>query len=159
MFEKVPLYIGKYKIDPVYINETLCNRLFNTQTFSFEEKSDLICNLFNITININNSNKKQIGWAYIDKQNDPTNISLNGNIVSGRSYYIGKIFNIKGEKTPLATSNIDYYADGILDIKNAIRETIFSNLFAKESTINTIPILAIIDIKKNLYHVMVNVWK
>ena len=63
-----------------------------------------ISEYFSITLDKDKSNCEAIGKGFADRQSDPTGLALSGNQGSGRAYFFGKFFNIKGDKTTLATS-------------------------------------------------------
>ena len=147
-FVKVPLYQSKIKYEAKYINTELFKKYFNDSNVNFEHMSKVICNEFSTTIDKKKSNGKIIGYAYIDKQYDPLKISMSGNLGSGRAYYQGDVFNIKGEKTPLAISEREEYSNGVLEFEKSIFETVASNSLYNDTSIKLSPILAILDIKE-----------
>ena len=124
-FVKVPLYQSKIKYEAKYINTELFKKYFNDSNVNFEHMSKVISNEFSTTIDKKKSNGKIIGYAYIDKQYDPLKISMSGNLGSGRAYYQGDVFNIKGEKTPLAISEREEYSNGVLEFEKSIFERIY----------------------------------
>ena len=118
LFLPVPLYRAKKRYKPVYINAALFNRLFRPgKTLSFEEMAVFIQAYFNFTFEKEKGSGEPIGTAYVDRQADPLDLSLSGNLGSGRAYYVGKYFNIKGEKTPLAISSKRRFSDGLLEME------------------------------------------
>lgn len=145
LFIKRTLYQSCLPIIPIYINKELFNELFHLD-ISWQEMADFIITHFNISLDQQQSNGLPIGWAYIDKQADPLGLALSGNAGSGRAYYAGQYFNIKGEKTPLATSNNDFYTTGILKIEDAIHSTIAANAYIDEIETGLSPVLAILDL-------------
>ena len=147
-FVKVPLYQSKIKYEAKYINTELFKKYFNDSNVNFEHMSKVISNEFSTTIDKKKSNGKIIGYAYIDKQYDPLKISMSGNLGSGRAYYQGDVFNIKGEKTPLAISEREEYSNGVLEFEKSIFETVASNSLYNDTSIKLSPILAILDIKE-----------
>lgn len=147
-FVKVPLYQSKIKYEAQYINTELFKKYFNDSNVNFEHMSKVISNEFSTTIDKKKSNGKIIGYAYIDKQYDPLKISMSGNLGSGRAYYQGDVFNIKGEKTPLAISELEEYSNGVLEFEKSIFETVASNSLYNDTSIKLSPILAILDIKE-----------
>lgn len=147
-FVKVPLYQSKIKYEVKYINTELFKKYFNDSNVNFEHMSKVISNEFSTTIDKKKSNGKIIGYAYIDKQYDPLKISMSGNLGSGRAYYQGDVFNIKGEKTPLAISEREEYSNGVLEFEKSIFETVASNSLYNDTSIKLSPILAILDIKE-----------
>ncbi|MEI8129526.1 MAG: hypothetical protein WCG95_07925, partial [bacterium] len=149
IFLKLPLYETKEKYNAVYVNADLFTKYFNDTNTTFAHMAKAIEKNFSTTIDINKSNKKQIGFAYVDMQYDPLNIALSGNLGSGRAYYQDGIFNIKGEKTPLVASTREEYSNGVLELEKAMYETIASNSLFEDVNIKLSPILAILDINEN----------
>lgn len=148
VFLKLPLYETVKTVTPLYINADVLNRIFHIE-YSWAEQSAFIACLFSVTIDITQSTGKQVGWAYIDKQGeDAYGCALVGNQGSGRAYYTGDCFNIKGEKTPLATSAIKRYSDGILKTETAIWSTLIGNTFYEELEAHGSPILAILKLNE-----------
>lgn len=145
VFLKLPLYQRKRKYKLLYVNPKLFEQYFN-MSYSFEKACKYLEGYFSVTINDKYKlNDEIIGYGYVDYQADPTNISLDGNKGSGRAYYIGKNFNLKGELTPLATSPYPVYSNGKLSLESAIHETMISNILAEEFAIETYQTLAILD--------------
>ena len=142
------MYQSKIKYEAKYINTELFKKYFNDSNVNFEHMSKVISNEFSTTIDKKKSNGKIIGYAYIDKQYDPLKISMSGNLGSGRAYYQGDVFNIKGEKTPLAISEREEYSNGVLEFEKSIFETVASNSLYNDTSIKLSPILAILDIKE-----------
>lgn len=134
------------QVKPIYINEKLYKEIFNIK-FDWEEAQKVISNLFSITLNPEKgeSRKSRIS-VYVDKQTDDTNISLNNNLGSGRAYYMGKHFNIKGEKTVLATSEREEYNNGKFPLTSAIFEAITANVISHDIEFSSFRVLAILDI-------------
>lgn len=137
------VYKASKKYIPVYINPKLYEEIFQIK---YEEKSAFkrISDLFSITLDHNKA-KEEIGIGYADKQEDPMGISLSGNQGSGRAYFYGECFNIKGDKTSLATSPKPTYSNGKFALPAAIKEAITANILAKELSIPTFETLAILD--------------
>lgn len=123
---KQPIYKSKEKYKAVYINKDLYEELFNKK-FDNNEK-EYIENLFSISLC---KNGDKIDEAYVDRQSDPLGISLNGNLGSGRAFFYKERFNIKGDKTVLATSKDKIYSDGKFALAAAIKEAILSNILYK----------------------------
>lgn len=146
VFIDIPLYESKKRYKTVYVNEALFQRYFEDDHTDFEHMANVIERYFSTTIEKEKSTGKRVGTAYVDKQADPLGISLNNNLGSGRAYYQYDIFNVKGEKTPLATSPRDDYSNGVLEFEKSIYETIASNSLFEDVTIQLSPILAILDI-------------
>lgn len=146
-----PVYESNIEYVPIYINQKLYERIFNKK-YSWQEAEDDITKNFSLTLDINESNKAKVrGKAYVDKQYDPLNIALNGNTGSGRAYYYEKYFNIKGDKTLLATSKNKKYSNGKLSLPHAIRECITSNILADDFIYPSFETLAILY-KKEQYN-------
>ena len=138
------IYKAKNRFIPIYINPTLFEEIFGIE-YDEEKASTLIANLFSITLNKNNSNGELIGTGYADRQSDPMGISLSGNEGSGRAFFYGDCFNIKGDKTSLATSKNEKYNNGKLPLQAGIKETIISNILARELSVPTFETLALLD--------------
>ncbi|MBU1105363.1 MAG: hypothetical protein KKB51_01745 [Candidatus Riflebacteria bacterium] len=84
--------------------------------------------------------------VYVDRQDDPMNMSLNGNLGSGRAVYYGDCFNLKGlGKTVLAISADRNHSNGNLDLVSAIWEAICSNVLYTNLRTGTSPVLAVIN--------------
>jgi hypothetical protein len=85
----------------------------------------------------------------VDRQGDPSNIGLSGNLGSGRAFYVGDVFNLKGiGRTPLATSKDPEHNSGRIRVTSSLWEanaanTVFYNLKTGAS-----PVLGILDIHK-----------
>ncbi len=142
------VYKSNKKYIPLYINSELFEQIFNT---SYDEGSafERISETFSITLDKKKSNNELLGIGYADIQEDPMGISLSGNLGSGRAYFYGECFNIKGDKTTLATSSKEVYSNGKFSLAAAIKETIISNILSKELTIPTFETLAILDTTDN----------
>lgn len=146
VFVKVPLYEAKRRYKAAYINQPLFSKLFPSKTgLSLKDMSALILKYFNTTIEPENSTGKKIGYAYVDRQYDPLGLSLSGNLGSGRAYYAGKVFNIKGEKTPLATSEQRRFSDGLLEMERCVWETFIANALQGAVSNGLNSVLAILD--------------
>lgn len=107
-----------------------------------------ISELFSITLNKENSNREIIGQAFCDRQLDPTGMALSGNLGSGRAYFYGEKFNIKGDKTKLATSPKSIYGNGKYALSASIKETVIANILSEDFTVPSFETLAILDIKE-----------
>lgn len=142
------VYKSKEKYIPLYINADLYEQLFNEK---YDEKSafNKISEMFSITLDYQKSNNELVGIGYADKQEDPMGISLSGNEGSGRAYFYEECFNIKGDKTSLATSPKEVYSNGKFSLAASIKETIISNILSKELSIPTFETLAILDTTDN----------
>lgn len=147
-FVEQQVYKAKAKFIPLYINAELYEQIFNVK---YEEESafENISKIFSITLNKDKSNNELLGNGYADKQEDPMGISLSGNQGSGRAYFYRECFNIKGDKTTLATSHKEVYSNGKFSLAAAIKEAIISNILSKELTIPTFETLAILDTTDN----------
>ncbi|MFA7255098.1 MAG: radical SAM protein [Candidatus Omnitrophota bacterium] len=87
--------------------------------------------------------------VFVDYQFDPTGIATNGNLGSGRAFYIGSRFNVKGVKTALVSHESDkWHSDGFLDLPTAVWEAIVSNSLHYDLRTGTAPVLGIIDAVK-----------
>ena len=83
--------------------------------------------------------------VYVDRQDDPMNMSLNGNLGSGRAAYYGECFNLKGlGKTVLAMSQDRNHSNGNLDLVSALWEAICSNVLYANLRTGTSPVAAVI---------------
>lgn len=140
-------YKAKEKYNVIYINSKLYEELFD-EKYEWETAKEKISDMFSITLNEEKSNKQIAGKAYSDKQLDPTNLALSGNLGSGRAYFFDKYFNIKGDKTKLATSQKSIYSNGKLALSPAIKETIFANILSEDFVISTFETLAILETKE-----------
>ena len=140
-------YKAKEKYNVIYINSKLYEELFD-EKYEWETAKEKISDMFSITLNEEKSNKQIAGKAYSDKQLDPTNLALSGNLGSGRAYFFDKYFNIKGDKTKLATSPKSIYSNGKLALSPAIKETIFANILSEDFVIPTFETLAILETKE-----------
>ncbi|MBF0546551.1 MAG: hypothetical protein HQM08_19045 [Candidatus Riflebacteria bacterium] len=90
--------------------------------------------------------------VYVDRQADPMNMSLNGNLGSGRAAYLGERFNLKGlGKTVLATSVDPNHSNGNLDLVSALWEMICSNVLQTNLRTGTAPILAVVDLQTMIH--------
>ena len=150
LFVKCPLYPAKAPFCPIYINKELFNQYIAQNETSWEDMSTIISDLFGITLDVTASLGEQIGWAFVDKQADPLSLSLAGNQGSGRAYYTGTHFNIKGEKTPLATSSEIIHSNGVLSMKDGIWNSLIGNSLYPNCKIS--PVLAILDLKEVYIH-------
>ena len=84
--------------------------------------------------------------VYADRQADPMNMSLNGNLGSGRAAYYGECFNLKGlGKTVLAISKDRNHSNGNLDLVSALWEAICSNVLHTNLRTGTSPVVAVIN--------------
>ena len=102
LFVTMPIYKELNDFSVIYVNEKLYEKIFNKK-YIFEEAVKDIKDNFSFTLIENGTSS--IGKCYVDKQGDPTGIALNENLGSGRAYYVGSNYNIKGEKTILCTSS------------------------------------------------------
>jgi hypothetical protein len=89
--------------------------------------------------------------VYVDRQADPLNISLVGNLGSGRAVYVGDRFNVKGiGKTVLATSQDPLRSNGVLDLVGSLWEMICSNVLHTNLQTGASPTLAVVDLNKDI---------
>ena len=140
-------YKAKENYNVVYINPKLYEEIFEEE-YEWEKASKQISENFSITLNEDKSNNQVIGKAYSDKQLDPTGMALSGNLGSGRAYFYGYNFNIKGDKTKLATSPKSIYSNGKYALSASIKETVIANILAKDFIIPTFETLAILETKE-----------
>lgn len=146
VFVEVPLYKSKRSCRPVYINRAAYRAIFTpAHDPSWEEMSQTLTTLFSTTIEAEHGTGEIVATAYADRQSDPLDLSLSGNLGSGRAYYAGQIFNIKGERTPLATATKKQFSDGFLEMERAIWETLVANGLQGAISTGLNGVLAIID--------------
>ncbi len=89
--------------------------------------------------------------VYVDRQSDPTRMSLNNNLGSGRAAYLGDRFNIKGlGKTVLATSADPNHSNGKLDLVSALWEMLCANTLYDNLRTGTSPVLAVVDLHETM---------
>ena len=141
------VYKAKENYNVVYINPKLYNEIFEEE-YEWEKSSKQISEMFSITLDEEKSNGQLVGKAFCDKQLDPTGIALSGNLGSGRAYFYESKFNIKGDKTKLATSPKSIYSNGKYALSAAIKETVISNILADDFCIPTFESLAILETKE-----------
>ncbi len=144
------VYEAKEKYNVVYINSELYEEIFE-EKYDWETASKKIQNMFSITLDKEKSNGNKLATGYSDKQIDPFGIALSGNLGSGRAFFYGTNFNIKGEKTTLATSPKSIYSNGKYALSASIKETVISNILAKDFCFTTFRSLAILE-KKEKYN-------
>ena len=144
VLEKQELYRAKTAYDVIYINKDLYKILFK-KAFVFEDAKKDILNLFSITTK---DTGEKIGYCYSDYQYCPLNISLSGNKGSGRVFFY-KNFNIKGDKTKLATSTKKGYNDGYFSMFSALKEAVLSEEIYKTFPQKSFRTLAVIDMKED----------
>lgn len=141
------VYKAKENYNVVYINSKLYEEIFNEE-YEWKTAKQKISEMFSITLDEKKSNKQLVGKAYSDKQLDPTGMALSGNLGSGRAYFYGSNFNIKGDKTKLATSPKSIYSNGKYALSATIKETVIANILAKDFAIPTFETLAILETKE-----------
>lgn len=144
------VYEAKEKYNVVYINENLYEEIFN-EKYDWEIASAKIADMFSITLDKEKSNGNRIGEGFADMQKDPFGIALSNNLGSGRAFFYGSNFNIKGEKTKLATSPKSIYSNGKYALSASLKETVISNILAKDFIVSPFESLAILD-KKEKYN-------
>lgn len=152
LFVKCPLYESKLPMKTLYVNQNLYEEIFGERATSFEKMAATISHHFYCTLE-QRPGAQQIGWAYADRQADPMGLSLSGNLGSGRAYYLGPYFNIKGEKTPLAVSKDLFHSNGKLELREAIWESLVANSLHQSSALAVAPILAILIHEEELCEV------
>jgi hypothetical protein len=145
LFVTMPIYQELNDYPVIYINKELYKKIFNKE-YDFKEASKDIKKMFSVTLKDNGTDS--IGLSYIDKQADPSGISLSNNLGSGRAYYVGSNYNIKGEKTILCTSTNPDYNNGKYPLEAAFQETIISEVLNSLFDVGNFRVLAIIDTKE-----------
>ena len=141
------VYKAKENYNVVYINPKLYEEIFE-EKYDWEKAKSKISEKFSITLDEKKSDNQLVGKGYCDKQLDPTGMALSGNLGSGRAYFFDSIFNIKGDKTKLATSPNSIYSNGKYALSAAIKETIIANVLSEDFIIPTFQTLAILDTKE-----------
>ncbi len=141
------VYKAKENYPVIYINPKLYEEIYQ-EPYDWEKASIAISEKFSVTLNEEISNHQIVGKGYSDKQFDPLGISLNGNLGSGRAYFYDSIFNIKGDKTLLATSPNPLYSNGKHAMTAAIKDSITANILAEDFVIPSFQTLAILDTKE-----------
>lgn len=134
----------------VYTNNKLLRELGLIICTKQEEIDLMIKNCFAFKLIGNNRPRNDDTEVRVDRQADPTGIALSGNLGSGRSFYIGSCFNIKGVgRTKLAKcAKDDVHGTGTLDLITAIREALTSNYIYENTETRTAPVLAVISLKQ-----------
>ena len=143
-FISVPLYKRKKNHDVIYINKKLYEEVYKKE-FIYSQALEDIERDFSLTLNESLGDKIDIS-AYIDMQGDPSDIALNGNKGSGRAFYVYENCNVKGDKTPFATSPRDDYSNGKYALDCAIQEGLISNILNSYDEFSNFETLAIIDL-------------
>lgn len=141
------VYQAKEKYNVIYINSKLYEEIFK-EKYEWQTAKQRISDMFSITLDEEKSNKQIAGKAYSDKQLDPTGIALSGNLGSGRAFFYKNCFNIKGDKTKLATAPKNIYSNGKYALSAAIKETVIANILADDFIIPAFETLAILDKKE-----------
>ena len=141
------VYQAKEKYNVIYINSKLYEEIFK-EKYEWQTAKQRIRDMFSITLDEEKSNKQIAGKAYSDKQLDPTGIALSGNLGSGRAFFYKNCFNIKGDKTKLATAPKDIYNNGKYALSAAIKETVIANILVDDFIIPAFETLAILDKKE-----------
>lgn len=142
-----PVYKAKEQYNTVYINPKLYEKIFEEE-YHWDIACQKIRENFSITLDEQKSNKVILGSGYSDKQFDPTGIALSGNLGSGRAYFYKEKFNIKGDKTKLATSSKTIYSNGKYALSATIKEAVLANVLVKDFAIPTFETLAILETKE-----------
>src|SRR3989338_5206782 len=139
LFLKVPIYKRNQKLNAIYINTDLFKSYISAINTNEEKIYEELESLFQMTILSEQAQQPLsiMGYAYVDRQVDPHCNTINPG--SGRSYYFGKHFNLKGEITPFA-----FAGDGLLNLELGIFETISSNALSNNMPFPPPPILAIL---------------
>jgi hypothetical protein len=151
---EVFIRMNAYLLNPesaqvVYVNRKLMESLFGTsfsedQAWEFAERHFLLT--LDPKMGIESGAPVEV---FVDRQDDPMNMSLNGNLGSGRAVYVGDCFNLKGlGKTKLAVSQDPNHSNGSLDLVSALWEMICANVLNSNLRTGTSPVLAVIDRKR-----------
>ena len=139
IFETQNIYAAKNKYKPIYINISLYEELFN-EKFDFDKASKKMSDMFSITTK---DTGMLIDTCLVDYQACPLNLSLNGNKGSGRAFFY-KDFNIKGDKTVLATSTNVLYNNGFLPLEAGLKDSIIANILYNMQNIKPFRTLCIL---------------
>ena len=145
IFLKLPLYQTRTTYSPIYINTELFQQFWPSESCDWETMSRVIRDMFSVSLVQQTPECAQAGWAYVDRQADPYPFAMAGNLGSGRAYYAGQCFNLKGEKTPLAISERARFSDGVVEMERAIWEACCANSLAHDLVSPTSPVLAVLD--------------
>lgn len=140
---KQDLYKSKIPYKVLYINEELYEKYFD-EKFNYDNACKNIIDKFSVTLD-KSKGVSLIGNAYVDKQEDPLGMSLSGNSGSGRAFFFEEHFNIKGDKTILATSKNKMYNNGKYPLPAALKSAVLSNVLNNDLVIPTYQTLAILD--------------
>ncbi len=127
----------------VYVNKELYKKIYN-KPFDEEAKAKLE-EIFSVTLEEKLSNGNVVGIGYADRQFDKSGIALSGNLGSGRAFFYGQNFNLKGEKTSLAIAKDKYYSDGKVCLQAGLKEAVLSNVLALDFKITNFQTLAVFD--------------
>lgn len=146
VFISHPLYKRRENHAVIYVNPKLYEEIYKKK-FDYKEAIIDIERDFSLTLNKNLGKDTDV-VAYVDKQADPTDIALNGNKGSGRAFYVYENCNIKGDKTPFATSPRDDYSNGKYALDCAIQECLISNVLNSYDEFSNFETLAIIDLNE-----------
>lgn len=140
-----------YPLDPemvqvVFVNKELLEKLLG-ESLTEEQAEAFVKDNLLITLDpaagIPDSTPVKV---FVDRQDDPMNMSLNGNLGSGRAVYYGSCFNLKGiGRTALASSVDPNHSNGNLDLVSALWEMICANVLFTNLDTGTAPVLAVID--------------
>lgn len=141
VFIEENVYKREKPLKALYINEDLYEKLFNKK-YVFEEAESLLSEYFSVTLEDTGS---VVGKCYVDYQSDPTGIAMDGNIGSGRAFYIGESFNVKGDKTSMAVSSDPVYNNGKLSMPSAVAEALMSKVLSRDMNPSTFDTLAVFD--------------
>lgn len=133
-------------VQVVFVNKELLAKLLG-ESLTEEQAEDFVKDNLLITLDpaagIPDSRPVKV---FVDRQDDPMNMSLNGNLGSGRAVYYGACFNLKGiGKTALASSVDPNHSNGNLDLVSALWEMICANVLCSNLETGTAPVLAVID--------------
>lgn len=138
------IYRAKKKYKLIYVNKELYEELFD-EKYEYETAKEKLENMFSVTLNEEMSTGEIIGEAFADRQFDPSNIALSGNQGSGRAFFFLEHFNVKGDKTNLATAVNPIYSNGKFALTAAVKETITANIISEDFVIKSFSVLALLE--------------
>lgn len=123
--------LGKDEYEVVYSDKEYFKSL------GYKEDAMEAARAFAIVLDKANSKSSKKITVYADRQKDSTEISLSGNLGSGRAVYYGKNYNIMGVgKTSLCKSLIPSHSTGRVELVGSLRRVILSrwvDYFTKNS--------------------------
>ena len=127
-------------LDLVYVDEEALNRIGLTG-----RDEDKLKGIIGWEVTANRREDSIPVW--VDRQEDPSGIAMNGNIGSGRAHYLGKILNLKGNgRTPLAKADKDdSHGNGLQDMYRASWEGLNASVLRSDTSFGSaaIPLVAV----------------